>query len=91
MLLSIVESLLLAASLCADCFAVSTCSSVTLEDISWRKILQIALAFGVVQTALMAMGWLFGGNKTSMVRPEDALPGRPERMAVAPRHAVHAA
>ncbi|MED7928184.1 peptide-methionine (S)-S-oxide reductase MsrA [Nonomuraea sp. LP-02] len=34
------------------------------------------------------MGWLFGGNKTSMVRPEDALPGRPERMAVAPRHAV---
>ena len=60
MLLSIVESLLLAASLCADCFAVSTCSSVTLEDISWRKILPIALAFGVVQTALMAMGWLFG-------------------------------
>lgn len=60
MLLSIVESLLLAASLCADCFAVSTCSSVTLEDISWRKILPIALAFGVVQTALMALGWLFG-------------------------------
>lgn len=60
MLLSIVESLLLAASLCADCFAVSTCSSVTLKDISWREILPIALAFGVVQTALMAMGWLFG-------------------------------
>lgn len=60
MLLSILESLLLAASLCADCFAVSTCSSVTLKGISLRKILPIALAFGVVQTALMALGWLFG-------------------------------
>lgn len=60
MLLSLFESLLLAASLCADCFTVSTCSSVTLRCISWRKILPIAFAFGVVQTALMAMGWLFG-------------------------------
>ncbi len=60
MLLSILESLLLAASLCADCFAVSTCSSVTLKGISLRKILPIALAFGVVQTVLMALGWLFG-------------------------------
>ncbi|MER6510115.1 MULTISPECIES: peptide-methionine (S)-S-oxide reductase MsrA [unclassified Nonomuraea] len=34
------------------------------------------------------MGWLFGGNKTSMVRPEDALPGRSEAMPVPARHAV---
>jgi peptide-methionine (S)-S-oxide reductase len=34
------------------------------------------------------MGWLFGGNKTSMVRPEDALPGRTETMPVPSRHAV---
>ncbi|MET7461975.1 peptide-methionine (S)-S-oxide reductase MsrA [Nonomuraea sp. NPDC005501] len=34
------------------------------------------------------MGWLFGGNKTSMVRPEDALPGRPEEMPAPARHAV---
>lgn len=60
MFLSILESMLLAASLCADCFAVSTCSSVTLKGISWRKILPIAFVFGVVQTALMALGWLFG-------------------------------
>ena len=60
MFLSLLESLLLAASLCADCFAVSTCSSVTLKGISWRNILPIAFAFGVVQTALMALGWLFG-------------------------------
>ncbi|MFF4624969.1 peptide-methionine (S)-S-oxide reductase MsrA [Nonomuraea jabiensis] len=34
------------------------------------------------------MGWLFGGNKTSMVRPEDALPGRPDPMPIPSRHAV---
>ncbi|MFI6502211.1 peptide-methionine (S)-S-oxide reductase MsrA [Nonomuraea typhae] len=33
------------------------------------------------------MGWLFG-KKTSMVHPEDALPGRTTRMQVPARHAV---
>lgn len=60
MILSLLESLLLAVSLCADCFAVSTCSSVTLKGISWRSVFPIALVFGLVQTALMALGWLFG-------------------------------
>ena len=60
MFLSIAESLLLAASLCADCFAVSTCSSVTLKSVSWRSVVPIAIVFGVVQTALMALGWMFG-------------------------------
>jgi peptide-methionine (S)-S-oxide reductase len=35
-----------------------------------------------------AMGWLFGKDKTSMVSPENALPGRATRMAVPGRHAV---
>ncbi|MEV5412385.1 peptide-methionine (S)-S-oxide reductase MsrA [Thermopolyspora sp. NPDC052614] len=34
------------------------------------------------------MGWLFGRDKTTMVTREDALPGRPHRMAVPARHAV---
>lgn len=34
------------------------------------------------------MGWLFGTDKTSMVSPENALPGRSTRMAVPARHAV---
>ncbi|MEU0564018.1 peptide-methionine (S)-S-oxide reductase MsrA [Nonomuraea sp. NPDC005983] len=34
------------------------------------------------------MGWLFGGNKTSMVRPEEALPGRSSAIPVPSRHAV---
>lgn len=34
------------------------------------------------------MGWLFGKDKTSMVSPENALPGRDTRMVVPARHAV---
>jgi peptide-methionine (S)-S-oxide reductase len=34
------------------------------------------------------MGWLFGRNKTSMVAPAEALPGRSEAMPVAGRHLV---
>ena len=41
--------MLLALSLCADCFAVTTCSSVTLREISWKKVAPIAFAFGFVQ------------------------------------------
>ena len=56
----LVSAFLLACSLCADCFAVTSCSSVTLDGISWRKVYPIALAFGVIQTLLMLLGWLFG-------------------------------
>ncbi|WP_067170791.1 peptide-methionine (S)-S-oxide reductase MsrA [Microtetraspora niveoalba] len=34
------------------------------------------------------MGWLFGHDKTSMVAPSEALPGRSETMPVASRHLV---
>jgi peptide-methionine (S)-S-oxide reductase len=34
------------------------------------------------------MSWLFGRNKTSMVAPEEALPGRTATMPVPDRHAV---
>lgn len=56
----ILQAILLAMSLCADCLAVSTCSSVTLKEVSWRKVLPIALVFGFVQAGLMALGWLCG-------------------------------
>ncbi|MGJ6964982.1 peptide-methionine (S)-S-oxide reductase MsrA [Streptosporangium sp. G11] len=34
------------------------------------------------------MGWLFGKDKTTMVSPENALPGRPTRITAPGRHAV---
>ena len=53
--------LVFALSLCADCFAVSLCSSVTLKTIKWRDVMRVALSFAVIQTALLLAGWAFGG------------------------------
>lgn len=58
--MGIVESIVMAISLCADCFAVSLCSSVTLKQIRWRDVLRVALAFAVIQAGLLLVGWLFG-------------------------------
>lgn len=56
----ILQAILLAVSLCADCFAVTTCSSITLKSVTLRKVLVIAIVFATVQTLLMLVGWLFG-------------------------------
>ena len=56
----ILQAILLAVSLCADCFAVTTCSSITLKSVTLRKVLVIAIVFATVQTLLMLIGWLFG-------------------------------
>lgn len=58
--MTILETLLLALSLCADCFAVSLCSSVTLKNAGWRDVLLTALAFAVIQSALLLAGCLLG-------------------------------
>jgi len=60
MLRSVVLALLLALSLCADCFAVSLCSGVTMRDVRRRQVLAVALVFGAVQAGLMLLGYLFG-------------------------------
>lgn len=49
-----------ALSLCADCFAVSLCSSVTLKKVNWTQVLTVALSFAVIQTGLLLVGWAFG-------------------------------
>ena len=56
----IVLALLLALSLCADCFAVSLCSGVTMKSTRRRQVLAVALVFGIVQAGLLLVGYLFG-------------------------------
>ena len=58
--MGIIESIVMAVSLCADCFAVSLCSSVTLKEIRWKDILRVALAFAIIQSGLLLVGWMFG-------------------------------
>lgn len=59
-MMGLIAAILLALSLCADCFAVSACSSVTLKDSSWGKVLPVAVVFAVVQAGLFLLGWQFG-------------------------------
>ena len=54
------EALLLAVSLCADCFACTLCSGVTLRKVGPGQIAWIALAFAVIQAGLLWAGWAFG-------------------------------
>ena len=58
--MQIIEAILVAASLCADCLAVSLCSGVTLRGVRWGRILGVALAFAVIQAGLLLAGWAFG-------------------------------
>ena len=50
-----------ALSLCADCFAVSACSSVTVRKASHLHILAVSLLFAVVHVGLLLAGWSVGG------------------------------
>lgn len=65
--MGIIESILLAVSLCADCFAVSLCSSVTLRQIRWKSVGRVALAFAIIQSALLLAGWAFGNIFVGLV------------------------
>lgn len=60
MFLAVISALIFAMSLCADCFAVSVCSSVTLKSINLKSVGLISIVFGVVQAGLMMAGYGFG-------------------------------
>lgn len=53
--------LVFAMSLCADCLAVTACSSVTLKSLNFKTVAFVALVFGIVQAGLLFIGWAFGG------------------------------
>lgn len=62
-----IQAVLIALSLCADCFAVSVCSSVTLSVISRKSVFRTALVFAVIQSGLLAAGWAFGNIFVGLV------------------------
>lgn len=58
--MGIIESILVAVSLCADCFACTLCSGVTMKKGGAGRIAFIALAFAVIQSGFLLAGWAFG-------------------------------
>ena len=68
----VLSIILFALALCADSFAVSLCSSVTLKRISWKSVGAVALSFALVQGSMLMAGWgvgdLFSGLLGRMAR-----------------------
>ena len=64
----IISAILLGISLCADCFAVALCSSVTVtrEEVR-KKVWTIAAVFAVIQTGLFLIGWGLGTVATELI------------------------
>lgn len=59
-MLAILSAVLLALSLCADCFAVAACSSITLREIRLGRVIIVALIFSIVHCCFLSVGWLLG-------------------------------
>lgn len=65
--MNFITSLVFAVSLCADCFAVSLCSSTTLKKIDARALVRVMLAFAVIQAGFIMIGWAFGWALVGLV------------------------
>ena len=63
-----INAILLGISLCADCFAVSLCSSFLLprEEMK-RKVWTVAAVFAFIQTGLFLAGWALGAFATELI------------------------
>ena len=63
-----INAVLLGISLCADCFAVSLCSSFLLprEEMK-KKVWTVAAVFAVIQTGLFVGGWALGTFATELI------------------------
>lgn len=65
----------MACSLCADCLAVSLCSSVTIKKLEWKTVAKVAVAFAVIQSGLLFCGWAFGNLFVGLVEKAANLVG----------------
>ena len=63
-----ISAILLGISLCADCFAVSLCSSFLLprEELK-KKVGTVATVFAIIQTGLLLGGWALGAFATEII------------------------
>lgn len=58
--MQLVEIILFGLSVCADCFAVSLCSSISIKKRDADIIVKIALRFAIIQTLFLLSGWALG-------------------------------
>lgn len=65
--MNFLTSLIFAVSLCADCFAVSLCSSTSLKKIDVPSLVKIMVSFAVIQAGFLMVGWAFGWALVGLV------------------------
>lgn len=65
--MNFVEIILLSLSLSVDTLVVSLGGSVSIGKTSPAKVLKVSLAFGIMQAALIFLGWLLGASVASFV------------------------
>lgn len=65
--MDLIEILVMALSLSVDSLVVSMSGSVTVGRINFSKVMSVALVFGIVQAALLFLGWLLGASVVSLV------------------------
>lgn len=58
--MEILKSLLVALSLCTDCFAVALCSGVAMRSLRWQQVVRNALVFAVIHCLFLIGGWALG-------------------------------
>lgn len=56
----IIDAAVLALSLCADCFAVAVCSSLSLKKITPGSVLKTALIFAAIHVCFLLSGYFLG-------------------------------
>lgn len=59
-MMSILDILLIAIGLAMDCLAVSVASGIILKKFQWKRVLRMALLFGMFQAIMPLLGWLSG-------------------------------
>ena len=63
-----INAIIVGLSLCADCFAVSHCSSFLMSREEMRKkVWTVAVVFAVIQTGLLLGGWALGTFATELI------------------------
>ena len=65
--MSVLEIILLSLSLSVDTLVVSFGGSVSLGRVSPGKVLNVSLAFGIMQAMLIFLGWLLGASVASFI------------------------
>ncbi|MBT3363201.1 MAG: manganese efflux pump [Chloroflexi bacterium] len=69
--MDLLSILIIAVGLAVDCFAVSVSGSISMKKVARLPMLRMALAFGLFQAGMTALGWLVGQTVVDYIASVD--------------------